>query len=167
MEKEGEKVIHLPNGGVVTKRYEQLVFGSQEESEKQQNSHFQALEVKTDADYVLPDGRILRTRLIFDNKLENIPKNDCIKWFDYDKIMGSLILRNREKGDFLTINEKGARKTLQDYLVNEKVPRSERDRLLVLADRQHIVWVPGMRISAYYKVTEQTKKVLQVYIGGK
>ena len=167
LEKEGEKVIHLPKGGIVTKRYGQLVFGSQSELYEQENSHVQVLEIKADATYMLSDGRVLKTQLILDNKLENIPKNDCTKWFDYDKIMGSLVLRGREKGDFLTINEKGARKTLQDYLVNEKVPRSERDRLLVLADGQHIVWVPGMRISAYYKVTERTQKILQVYIGGK
>ena len=71
------------------------------------------------------------------------------------------------RSDFLTINEQGARKTLQDYLINEKVPKSIRDELLVLADGSHIVWVPGMRISAYYKVTKQTQKILQVYIGGK
>lgn len=167
LEKEGEKEVHLPKGGLVTKRYDKLVFESQTEQKPKENSHFQALEIQADATYILPDGRTLKTRLIFNNKLQNIPKNDCTKWFDYDKIMRPLILRNREKGDFLTINDGGARKTLQDYLVNEKVPKSERDKLLVLADGQHIVWVPGMRISAYYKVTEQTEKILQVYIGGK
>ena len=70
------------------------------------------------------------------------------------------------KGDFLTIQDNGARKLLQDYLVNEKVPRSERDRLIVLADGSHILWIPGMRISSYYKVSKQTKKIFEIYIGG-
>ena len=56
---------------------------------------------------------------------------------------------------------------MQDYLVNEKVPRAMRDNLLVLADGHHIVWVLGKRISAYYKVTAQTQRILQIYIGGK
>ena len=167
LEKEGEKVIRLPKGCNVIKRYDQLIFSCKKEPQMPENSNFTAMEIRPDETYFLPDGRILETRLIFDNNLENIPKNDCTKWFDYDKIMGSLILRNREKGDFLTINAGGFRKTLQDYLINEKVPRSERDSLLVLADGHHIVWVPGMRISAYYKITEQTEQILQVYIGGK
>ena len=167
LEKDGEKVVHLPQGGLVIKRYDKLVFEKQTKEMAQEDGGFHAMEIYPDSTYVLPDGRMLKTKLIFRDKIENIPKSDCNKWFDYDKIIGSLILRNREKGDFLTISDNGAKKTLKDYLVNEKVPRGERDKLLVLADGQHIVWVPGMRISAYYKVTEQTEKILQVYIGGK
>lgn len=167
LEKDGEKTVRLPKGGAVIKRYEQLVFRRGEAEVKTECRHFEALVIQPESIYLLEDGKMLETRLFFENNLENIPKSDCIKWFDYDKIVGPLILRNREKGDFLTVNEQGARKTLQDYLINEKVPKSERNGLLVLADGHHIVWVPGMRISAYYKVTEQTQKILQVYIGGK
>ena len=110
---------------------------------------------------------ILKTKLLFENNLENVPKNDCIKWFDYDKIIGTLSLRTREQGDFLVIRDDGARKSLQDYLVNEKVPKSERDKQLLLADGSHILWVIGKRISAHYKVTKDTKRILEVYIGGK
>ena len=110
---------------------------------------------------------ILKTKLLFENNLENVPKNDCIKWFDYDKIIGTLSLRTREQGDFLVIRDDGARKSLQDYLVNEKVPKSKRDKQLLLADGSHILWVIGKRISAHYKVTKDTKRILEVYIGGK
>ncbi len=127
--------------------------------------------VEPDRIYRLPEGTILRTRLFdcdnFPNKLENIPKSDCIKWFDYDKIKGVLSFRNRRQGDYLTVREDGARKSLQDYFVNEKIPKRERDNIKVLADGQHIVWVPGKRISAFYKITKDTKQILEVQIGGK
>lgn len=166
LDKDGEKVVNLPKSGVVIKRYEQLIFMQQVMSKERACPVSEQLEILPNTTYFLPDGRILETELVLENKIENIPKSDCLKWFDYDKIKSVPVLRNRTQGDFLTINEQGARKKLQDYLVNEKIPKSDRDKILVVADGQHIVWVPGMRISAYYKVTEQTKRILQIYIGG-
>ena len=53
-------------------------------------------------------------------------------------------------------------------MIDAKVPAEERDRLLLLADGSHIIWIPGMRISEYYKVTEDTRQILKVQIyGGK
>ena len=165
LDKEGEKSIHLPNGYCVTKRYEELRFTRALDSKRQAGT--QELIIEPDRIYELENGVVLRTRLFFDNKLENIPKSDCIKWFDYDKIVSVLSWRSRKPGDFLTIRDDGARKSLQDYFVNEKIPKGERDQYKVLADGQHIIWVPGKRISAHYKVTKDTKRVLEVHIGGK
>ena len=36
----------------------------------------------------------------------------------------------------------------------------------VLTEEDHVLWVMGMRISEYYKVTDDTKKILQVQIRG-
>lgn len=165
LSKNGEKKICLPGGGQVVKRYKEIVFqyGKADILE----DAFEARQIEPGETYFLPDGTILETKLLFENNLENIPKNDCTKWFDYDKIKGVLFLRTREKGDYLMIRDDGATKSLQDYLVNEKVPKAVRDRLPVLADEHHIMWVLGKRISAHYKVTEQTKRILQVHIGGK
>ena len=54
------------------------------------------------------------------------------------------------------------RKSLQDYFVNEKVPRAEREKIFLLAEGSHILWVPGLRISEYYKVDDATRRILQV-----
>ena len=148
----------------MTKSYDRLHF--RKEIQIRETTAFEKLEIEPNQTYLLDDGTILETELIFYNKLENIPKNDCIKWFDYDKIIGTLFLRKREKGDYLTIRDDGARKSLQDYLVNEKVPKETRDKIWVLADGSHVVWVLGKRISAHYKVTAQTARILQVRIGG-
>lgn len=166
LDKDGEKIIYLPNGGVVIKRYSQILFKKLFKESEEENTAFTKRKIEPDRTYILENGSILKTRLISCNNLENIPKSDCIKWFDYDKISETLFLRTREQGDFLTIRDDGGTKSLQDYLVNEKVPKSERDRQLLLADGNHIVWVLGKRISAHYKVTEHTRKILEIYIGG-
>ena len=36
----------------------------------------------------------------------------------------------------------------------------------ILADGAHIVWVPGYRISQYYKVEENTERILEVRLRG-
>ena len=93
-----------------------------------------------------------------------IPQKTYTKWFDYDKIICCLILRNREQGDYLTITSDGGRKSIKEYFIEQKVPRHERDTKLLLADGKHVLWVPGMRISEAYKITDQTKTILQVTI---
>jgi tRNA(Ile)-lysidine synthase len=53
-------------------------------------------------------------------------------------------------------------------MVDAKIPKELRDGLWLLADGQHILWVVGYRISQEYKVTENTKRILQVQLlGGK
>lgn len=162
--KEGEKRVHLPGEMVVVKSYDKLVF--RRKAQIPESGVSDAVKVEPNAVYTLPDGRVLETKLLEGENLENIPENDCTKWFDYDKITGTLFLRNREQGDYLTIRDDGARKSLKEYLINEKIPREARDTLLVLAEGKHIVWVLEKRMSAYYKITAHTQKILQVHIGG-
>ena len=74
------------------------------------------------------------------------------------------MLRHRKPGDYLTVTANGGRKSLQDYLVNAKVPRDKRDELWLLADGSHILWVIGLRISMAYRVTETTENILEVHL---
>ena len=100
------------------------------------------------------------------NEGKIFPIKNYTKCFDYDKIKDNVFLRTRESGDYLEINKDHGRKSLQDYLVNEKVPKDERDSVMLLADGSHILWVIGKRISEYYKVTKETKRVLKVQVCG-
>lgn len=103
---------------------------------------------------------------VFPYEKQQIPEKTYTKWFDYDKIKSSLKIRHREPGDFFTVTETGGRKKLKDYFIDCKIPREERDRIPLLADGSHILWILGYRISQYYKVTSQTKTVLKVHVKG-
>lgn len=102
------------------------------------------------------------------NREENqqIPEKTYTKWFDYDKIKVNLQLRTRRTGDFLQVNSQGAQKKLKAYFIDKKIPGEDRDRILLLADGPHILWVIGHRISEAYKVTDTTKKILCVRVNG-
>ena len=103
---------------------------------------------------------------IFPWENQQIPEKTYTKWFDYDKIKSSLEIRHRKPGDFLTIADTGGRKKLKDYFIDCKIPREEREKVTLLAEGSHILWVVGYRISQYYKVTSQTKTVLKVHVKG-
>lgn len=112
-------------------------------------------------------GKQLQFRVYPREKQLEIPKNRCTKWFDYDRIKTTLQIRNRRPGDYLVVTSKGGKKKLKDYLINEKIPRLERDHLMLLASGQEILWIVGKRISEAYKITESTKRVLEIkYQGG-
>lgn len=96
---------------------------------------------------------------------DEFPKNQYTKWFDYDRIKGTLSLRHRQPGDYLTLPS-GGRKTLKSWMIDEKIPRQEREEIWLLAEEKHILWIVGHRISAYYKITEQTKTILEVEFNG-
>ena len=53
----------------------------------------------------------------------------------------------------------------QQKLMAEMVQElQERDRQLLIAEESHIVWIPGRRMSSYYQVGDQTKKILKIKI---
>lgn len=105
---------------------------------------------------------ILDVSIIKYNKNETVPKNSCIKWFDYDKIESTIVLRTRNEGDYIEINASAGRKKLKDYYIDQKIPRYERDLKLLVADGSHVMWVMGQgeRISERYKVNDNTTNIL-------
>ena len=119
-----------------------------------------------------PQGKFLFTELSIEHFQEEAPKNfrevsrnECTKWLDYDKIKQPLVNRTRQTGDYFTIADgsgKMVRKSLKDYMIDRKIPKAERDRLPLLAEGSHVVWLVGHRISEYYKIGADTKRILQV-----
>lgn len=104
---------------------------------------------------------LCKTPEIKEFNTQNVEELVCTKWLDYGKIQG-LTLRNRQKGDYIVIDDKGHRKKLKDYFINEKIPRDKRDDILLLADGSHVVWIIGYRISSYYKITESTSEIIKI-----
>ena len=86
--------------------------------------------------------------------------------FDYDKIKNTTRLRTRQEQDYLVINRDGKRKKLKKYFIDEKIPSDRRERILLLADGSHILWVIGFRISEDVKVTKHTKRILEIRVDG-
>jgi tRNA(Ile)-lysidine synthase len=84
--------------------------------------------------------------------------------FDADTLQFSPTARPRKDGDFFYPLGFGKRKKLQDFFVDEKVPRDERNRIPLIVSGDDIVWVIGYRADDRFKVTEKTKRVLKLEV---
>ena len=118
--------------------------------------------------YRVPGGTLCLRTFCFQGKIEEIQKKSYTKWLDYDKIKCGLQIRTRASGDYLTVDETGHRKKLKEYFINEKIPAKERGKVLLLTEGSHVLWVIGGRISADCRITEKTKRILEVqFLGGR
>lgn len=114
----------------------------------------------------VPGGTIRLQLLDFRGKKQEISKKRYTKWLNYDKIKNGLQIRNRQSGDYLTLDQEGHKKRLKEYFINEKIPSREREHVLLLAQGSHIIWVIGGRISAGFKIDGSTERILEVQIDG-
>lgn len=154
------KEISLPYGITAVRTYEGIRLFAGQECRKEEPVEISG------AGEVYFGGKTFHVSVEKREKEEIFPIKTYTKCFDYDKIKGNIFLRTRKTGDYLQINRSGGTKSLQDYFVNEKIPKERRDQVAVLAEGSHILWVVGKRISEYYKVTEETKTVLKVQTDG-
>lgn len=162
------KRINLPYNMIALKGYDSVkIFNAPNTTENDLSIH----KPRIMYDIVIP-GRTdvdefniyLETDILYYEKKYPFPKNSCMKWFDYDRIENTLKLRTRKSGDYLQIDSQGGRKKLKDYYIDLKIPKEERDRLLVIADGDHILWIMGYgnRISEKYKISDNTKRILSM-----
>lgn len=149
------KEIHLPYGIVVSRGYQEITM----------EIRASVTSCKKEIIAVQPD---VKFQIVPKIQLQNqeIPKNNCTKWFDYDKIANIVMVRHRKQGDYFQLDNHGNIKKLNRYFIDKKIPKEQRDSVLLLADGSHIIWIIGDRISEAYKIDENTKNVLIVNVNG-
>lgn len=91
-------------------------------------------------------------------------QKEYTKYFDYDIITDGVCVRTRQAGDYISIHEDGRTQKLKTFFINEKIPQEERERVLLVADGSHILWIVGHRTNPYYRVRRNTKHILKVWI---
>ena len=164
------KELSLPAGLKAVSEYEYVwIFHEDAAKAKKQEAEPKETQLELSAPgeaFFNGDWRIRLKLLDFDGDMKKIPEKTYTKWFDYDKIRSNILLRNRRPGDFFITDRRGGRKKIKDYFIDEKIPRSQRDSIWLLADGPHILWILGLRISEEYKVTQKTKRILEVCVDG-
>lgn len=86
------------------------------------------------------------------------------KYYDYDKINKLLDIRFRNSQDDIVISKNGSVKKLKKELIDRKIPSEHREKVLLVCDRNHVLWACGVRRCESYLVEETTKSVLEVSI---
>lgn len=94
-------------------------------------------------------------------------ENKHSELFDVDKLIFPLTLRKWKSGDrFKPLGMKGT-KLVSDFLIDVKVPMTEKENVLILESGQEIAWVVGYRISNDFKVKKSTLKAFEINIKNK
>ena len=94
-------------------------------------------------------------------------RTGLVERFDLEKVNLPLTVRSRAAGDrFWPLGLAGEKK-VGKFLTGAKVPQELRQRVLVIADTEKIIWVWPIRMSEQAKVDSSTRKIIQLKITDK
>ncbi len=145
--KQSGKRISLPYDITATRVYDSIILSGEESFETLDNvsDHGITWEICNRGDLTI-----------------EIPKEQYVKWFDYEKTGDDLEVRTCRDGDYLLIGKEGHKKSLSRFMIDNKIPLQERDKIPLLATGSHVLWVVGYRQDESCFVTASTKRVLVV-----
>ncbi len=98
------------------------------------------------------------------SRSRKLPSDPHIALVDADTLKLPLIVRTRRPGDRFRPTGMQAPTKLQDFFVNAKVPRADRDRIPLVVSEKEIIWVAGYRVSDIAKVTERTRRTVRLEV---
>jgi tRNA(Ile)-lysidine synthase len=155
------RTMRMPYGLIIERDYEKFVIRLEAAAEGFNHA------LKISGVTLIPElGMEVETRVFDEIPAETSIKN--YRWqalFDYDKIGPLLKMRNRQPGDwFCPVGMGGKSKKLQDYFVDEKISRRERDTVPIILSGNDILWVVGFRTDNRFLPGRWTKRVLVVQV---
>lgn len=163
------RTINLPYSLLATREYAGIrleKYNDTNKSEKVVNDDIGEIELEISGITSFDNSYQFETRIIekMDADLKDILPKDSkfVKWFDYDKIIGVVSLRYKAAGDYICINETGSTKTLKKLFVDEKIPAEMRAKIPIVSVNSNVVWLVGVRASSAFKVTKDTKRILEI-----
>jgi len=98
------------------------------------------IEVNACGEYFIEDNHLF---IISDTKIEHIDTN----YFElcYNDKVFPLYLRNRKNGDKIKLSV--GTKKVKDILIDQKIPVSDRQKLVLVADENNVLWIPKIKKS--------------------
>jgi tRNA(Ile)-lysidine synthase len=100
------------------------------------------------------------TPRVRDQSPRNLPRGEAL--LDFDKLPPVVFVRRRRDGDVFHPYGQVSETKLKDFLVKQKIPRAERDRIPLICTPVEIIWVGGIRTGEKWKVSGSTKKALHL-----
>lgn len=152
------KSVHLPNHWVAQSSYYHIIIFNDKENEKCEDS----IPIKDKGTIEFGKDKHIFTfvKEKYDGESKKISKATYTKCLDYDKIGNHPVIRTRREHDYIIINSKGEKQSLNRYFINQKVPVKIRDEVPLLVDGNRVLWVVGFRISEDIKISNDTENML-------
>ena len=90
------------------------------------------------------------------------PPVDGSARFDADRLPGALRVRTRRPGDLFRPTGLGGTKKVKDFLMDIKVPRTERDSVPLLVASEQVLWIVPYRLDERFLAGTETDRILEV-----
>ena len=170
--------IDLPGEFVVGAEYGNLIFSGPEKRPHSEEQIVESTEVEVPGQTrfgrnlvkatVLDAGCSMLHRKVScgDTRRKTKSRIQFIERFDFDKIKPPLVVRFRKPGDRFVPLGLGEEKKVGKFLTAARVPQEVRQKLLIVADSERIIWIWPIRMSEQAQVTGGTRKMLQLQISG-
>jgi tRNA(Ile)-lysidine synthase len=162
-----DKKIELPSRFLVRREYGDLILSRPGKPRVKRGAKYYlaTLEIPGRTRF----GRYSIEASVFEVEKENFEafkakKGDFVECFDLYKLKLPLVVRLRQDGDRFWPLGLSAEKKVGKFLTDAKVPQEIRRKVVIVADREKIIWVCPIRISESAKVTDKTGKILQLQI---
>ncbi len=97
-------------------------------------------------------------------EIENVNNLFSNNEIDCDKIVGEWILRTRNEGDKIRLQNRGVTKSLKKLFTENKVPENIRSKIPVISDDKGVIWVYGFGTAERVAKTGSTEKILKVEV---
>jgi tRNA(Ile)-lysidine synthase len=153
--------ISLPRGVRAIKGYSTLTISSDH------GSALEAHSIEVPGDVVIREASMVISCTVVD--AAGAGEIDCgdgkkTALFDASTLPFPLQVRSRRPGDYFYPFGFGKKKKIQDFFVDEKVPRDRRDSIPLLLSDGKIVWIIGYRTDERYRVDKNIVKGLKFEI---
>jgi tRNA(Ile)-lysidine synthase len=89
----------------------------------------------------------------------SIPSTACL---DKSAVQFPLLLRKWKQGDYFYPLGMRKKKKVARFLIDNKMSRTDKEKIWVIEADKKILWVVGMRIDDRFKITPRTKEVLNI-----
>lgn len=166
-ESEVGKRVNLPYAIVAQKTYNTVDICVQEPANIEKTDEEVYIEIRTFGEFLLNESGKKLTVSAFskeewDKLSDKYEEKMYTKWLDCDILDRNLVIRTRRTGDYIIVDDNGSKKKIKDLFIDIKLPREQRDKVLLLANGSEILWIIGYRINYNYRVTEGTKDIIKL-----
>ncbi len=152
------KKIQLPKNLTAIKQYDQLIITTNKNPESLFPEIDKIFSINIPGTTFINNWQITTTSPKKPFNCENPSSN--IAYIKYNSKNNHLYVRKRKKGDKFLPSGMTNHKKIQDYMVDQKIPQSLRDRIpLLVNEKDEILWVVGWRTSELAKTSDEQESL--------